>query len=173
MCTLVPTTTELMVACFDKDTKNFLRLYNALQSKRNSFRALVWCVQSGWDEMVNFLTIHEGVSPHQEGANVLCEAVEFGQKRILKYMLNNWEYREQKYFSDVIDAIIMAEKKCQHEIAAHLLFFLLRRTSEAALVDNFGFKMSKSLRTYIHQRDYIYRTDNIRKVHYLQPIIEC
>lgn len=173
MCTLLATTTELMLACFEHDEKNFTRIYNALKNDANCFRALVWCVQAGWEKMVTFLMFQEDVSPHHPAYNILSEAIDNGQNKLMKYLLHNSLFYQQEYFPDVINAILYAEKKCKHENAVYLLKFLLDRTSEATLEDKFSYKISESLRAYMHQRDYIHHTHYIRKVLYLTPIIEC
>jgi hypothetical protein len=160
------------MACFEKNLERFTKLYETFKSKQNSYQSLIWCVQAGWSKMVTFLLFQEKVSPHQEPYNILCEAIRFNQTILAKYLLYNSDFREPEYFPQVIEAIHLAEHKCQHELALYLLYFLFDHTSEAVLSEKFGFKISDSLRIYMHQKDYIRHTRPMRRVHYLLPIVE-
>jgi hypothetical protein len=91
---------------------------------------------------------------------------------MVKLLLRNGNYYESCYFPDVIEAILLAEKKCMHEVALYLLNYLLDRTTEGVLQDDFNYTISEGLKMYSRNRDYIDCTRHIREINYLQ-LIQC
>lgn len=155
-----------MSACFEKNADRFIKLYDIFKNPHNSQKALTWCVRAGWKEMIYFLVFREKVYPH-DCKHILADAVVFNEGRIVKYILNIGDYENPKHFPEIIEAIGIAEQNCKHEVAILLLNFLLFFTTEGVLEDKYNFKMSDSLRIYMHQREYYLHTYKYRRVQYL------
>jgi len=169
MCSAVLTTLDLAKSIFEKDESNFFKLFKIFKDY-HAQRALRWCIQEGWEKMVVFLIRNQNVSPHIGKDNVLCEAVRFGRYNMVKLLLRSGNYYDTCYFPDIIEAILLAEKKCMHEIALHLLYYLLDRTTEGVLQDEFNYAISEGLKMYSRNRDYIDCTRHIREINYFEPI---
>lgn len=169
MCSVIRTKMDLMSACFEKDFKKFKELFAVFQNC-NVGRFLVWCVQAGWEKGLCYLLFMKGVSLHPNGENLLCEAIHFNHVSLMKFILRNGNFYNDEYFPQVIEAIHLAEKKCQHEIALYLLNFLLNLTTEGVLENKFGYKITESLKIYSRGKDYIDFTRHVREINYFQPI---
>ena len=169
MCQVISTTADLMEACFAKDLKRFTELYDIL-GRGNQVKTLIWSVQAGWETAVSYLSRTEGATLHPPGENLLCEAIRFNRASLVRYIIRRGEFYNERHFPDIIEAIHLAEKKCQHETALYLLNFLLDRTTEGLLEEKFGFKISESLKTYSRGREYINHTRHVREINYLQHI---
>jgi hypothetical protein len=170
MCTVLATTADLMTACLEKNSKRFLKLYEIFRSPANANRVLLWSVQADWQQMVHYIVYTENAELHNPPYNLLCEAIRFNHKQMVKYILSIGNFSAEIYISEVIEAIQMAEEKCQHEIALYLLDYLLLSTTEGVLCDKYNFKISDNIRVYRHTQDYLHNTRRIRQVNYYLPV---
>lgn len=169
MCTVLCTTIDLRDACFAKDKARFLQLYNIFKDQHSSL-ALLWSIHAGWEDAIFFLVCKENVSLHPEGTNLLCEAIRFGQRRILNFLLNKGNFDDICHVPEIIEALHLAEVKQQHEIAIRLFGILLHHMTESVLKDKYNFELSENLKVYMRNRDYIEFTRSIREINYLQPV---
>ena len=168
MCSVLATSADLMSACFDKDSKRFLKLLKALKTQSNVNRALVWCVQADWEAMVHFLVNMENAELHNPPYNLLCEAVRYSHKYMVKWLIRIGNFSDSKYLPEVIEAVQLAEEKCNHEIAFYLLDYILSFTTEGVLAEKYNFKISDNLRVYMHTKDYLRHTRCIRQINYVR-----
>jgi hypothetical protein len=59
---------------------------------------------------------------------------------------------------------------CQHEFASKLFERLTDYLSEEMIEMSFGYKISKSLRKYLNDREHIYNSRHLMEPAYIQPI---
>jgi hypothetical protein len=156
MCARILSLSDLNMACFNRDIKLFNETIN-LFGETGMQNALRWCVKSRW----NFAAIklmESGISPQACPYNIVKEAVTSHNIHIINIILKRYTYYDDKYVYQIMDAIHTAEMTCQHEIASCLFTYLNDNISDL-LIDKYGYKISESLKKYIHDR---YRIHNRR-----------
>lgn len=167
MCSVIYSKRDLEVAC---ETRNAVLFYDTMRffDEDGERLALLYCVRYRWDAVLNVLAVSASLCDYE--FNIFEEAVKAHNSFALKLLLSRVNLTNCRAVTLIIEAIQTAERMCQHEFASKLFERLTDYLSEEMLEMSFGYKISKSLRKYLDDREHIYNCRHLMEPSYIQPI---